>query len=161
MVILGPKLKIASFNLLGDGELVNVVAQELSKRLKDFRFDYLVGPEVKVVPLLHELSRLLKKDRYIVCRKQIHGYMTAPVSTGKKPQLVLNGLDAEILHGSKVVILDDVVSTFRTMKVVIELMNEVGAQVLARVAVLKQGEDPENEIDDLIFLGRLPLFRSG
>ncbi|HUS60125.1 MAG TPA: hypothetical protein VMX76_01960 [Nevskiaceae bacterium] len=44
IVALGPKLKIASFNLLGDGELVEKVAEALEKKVKKFDFDYLVGP---------------------------------------------------------------------------------------------------------------------
>ena len=56
IVPLGPKLKIASFNLLGDGELVEKVAEELAKKLEKEKFDHLVGPEVKVVPLVQVLS---------------------------------------------------------------------------------------------------------
>ena len=36
IVSLGPKLKIASFNLLGDGELVEAVAKRLEKEIKKF-----------------------------------------------------------------------------------------------------------------------------
>lgn len=159
IVSLGPKLKIASFNLLGDSELVEAVARELVKKLERLDFDFLVGPEVKVVPLLHELTKKLNRKFYIVCRKQIYGYMVSPVSSHTKPGLVINGPDAQLIKGKRVVLIDDVVSTGRTMKVLELLMEEVGAKVVARITILKQGSRSEEAVRDLVFLGRLPLFR--
>jgi adenine phosphoribosyltransferase len=160
IVSLGPKLKIASFNLLGDGELVEAVAQALMRKLKKFEFDYLVGPEVKVVPLLQVLSQKMKKPRYIILRKNIMGYMVKPMTNKTKPNLVLNGPDAEILKGKKVVIVDDVVSTGRTIKVVQEVMKMAKAETMAAIAVLKQGEK-EDEINiPFTYLGKLPLFQT-
>ncbi|MCG2686327.1 adenine phosphoribosyltransferase [Candidatus Parcubacteria bacterium] len=160
IVSLGPKLKIASFNLLGDSELVVKAAEALEKKIKDLDFDYLVGPEVKVVPLLQILAQRLGKPRYIILRKHIMGYMTKPVSNKSKPNLVLNGPDAEILQGRKVIIVDDVISTGRTIRVVKELMSLAGAEVIGIAAVLKQGEVQE-EIDmPFVFLGTLPVFQN-
>lgn len=160
IVSLGPHLKIASFNLLGDGELVEKVAQELTKNIKKFDFDYLVGPEVKVVPLLQALAPKLKKPRYVILRKNIMGYMVKPVTNKTKPTLVLNGPDAEILKGKKVVIVDDVVSTGRTIRVVKELMRMVGAEVVGAVAILKQGERQDELEIPFTYLGTLPLFQA-
>jgi len=160
IVSLGPKIKIASFNLLGDGELVEKIAEKLEKKIKEFDFDYLVGPEVKVVPLLQTLSQKLGKPRYIVLRKNIMGYMVKPISNKTKPTLVLNGPDAELLKGKKILIIDDVISTGRTIKVVRELMEMVGAKVVGIVAVLKQGEEQEKIEIPFYFLGNLPLFQA-
>jgi len=139
IVSLGPKLKIASFNLLGDGELV--------------------GPEVKVVPLLQVLAKKLNKPRYIILRKNIMGYMTQPITNKSKPSLVLNGPDAKLLKGKKVIIIDDVVSTGRTIKVVQELMKMADAEAVGAVAVFKQGEKEEKIGIPFSFLGKLPLFQ--
>ena len=158
IVSLGPKLKIASFNLLGDGELVEAVAKDLAKEIKKFEFDYLVGPEVKVVPLLQVLSQKLKKPRYIILRKNIMGYMTKPITNKYKPNLVLNGPDADLLKDKKVIIVDDVVSTGRTIRVVGDLMTMARAEVVAAVAVLKQGEKEEEIEPTFFYLGNLPLF---
>lgn len=160
IVALGPKVKVASFNLLGDREMVEVLAGELVKKLKDIKFDYLVGPEVKVVPLLHELSKRLKKDKYIVCRKEIHAYMQSPIKTFQKPGLVLNGSDAELIKRKKVVIVDDVVSSGRTLYIVEELMKITEAEVVAKVAVFKQGKRLHEKQKDLIYLKTLPVFPS-
>lgn len=159
IVSLGPHLKIASFNLLGDGELVEKVAEEMERKIKIFNFDYLVGPEVKVVPLLQVLAEKLGKPRYVILRKNIMGYMVKPISNKSKPTLVLNGPDAQLLKGKKVVIVDDVVSTGRTIRVVSELMRMTGAEVVGAVAVLKQGEKQEELEIPFSCLGTLPLFR--
>lgn len=159
IVSLGPKLKIASFNLLGDGELVEKIADSLVKEIKKFDFDYLVGPEVKVVPLLQVLAERLKKTRYIVLRKNIMGYMVKPVSLDSKPTLVVNGPDAELLQEKRVLIVDDVVSTGKTIGIVKALMETVGAVVVGIIAVLKQDNIQEKFDVPFFCLGRLPLFR--
>jgi len=160
IVTLGPKVKVASFNLLGDRELVGVLAQKIVEKLKEIEFDYLIGPEAKVVPLLHELCRLLGKKRYVVCRKKVHGYMVSPLKSKRKPTLVLDGADLVFLEGKKVVVVDDVVSSGRTMQAIDELMEQAGVQVVARLAVFRQGKKAAQEVDDLIFLDELPLFGS-
>lgn len=159
IVSLGPKLKIASFNLLGDGELVEEVAEALVKEVKKFNFDYLVGPEVKVVPLLQVLAKKLKKPRYIILRKNIMGYMTKPITNKSKPSLVLNGPDAEFLKGKKVLIIDDVISTGRTVRVVEEIMKMIGAEVVGVIAVLKQGDSEKEFSVPFKYLNKLPLFQ--
>lgn len=160
IVSLGKGIKIASFNLLGDSELVAEITSRMCKKLKGISFDYLVGPEVKVVPLLHEITQVLKKKRYVVCRKNIHGYMVSPIVSRDKPGLVLDGNDAKLLKGKKVIMLDDVVSSGRTMWVARELMQSVGAKVVAEAAVFKQGEMEDEIFNNLIFLGTLPVIKS-
>ena len=159
IVSISPKIKIASFNLLGDCELVESLAKQLKVKLINIKFDYLVGPEVKVVPLLQELSKLLKRKRYIICRKNIHGYMTSPIKSRSEPRLIIDGADAEILKNKKVVILDDVVTSGKTLSVVEELIKICGATVSAKIAVFKQdGQNPLPK--DLVYLYTLPIFPS-
>ena len=160
LIALGPKIKVASLNLLGDRKLVEVVAKTLYKKLKSIEFDYLVGPEVKVVPLLHELSKLLNKERYIICRKGVHGYMVSPIKSSRKPELVLDGSDSELIRNKKVVIIDDVVSSGQTFLAVRELMEKSGAQVISQMAIFKQGDKVDSAIENLVFLGTLPIFPS-
>lgn len=164
LVYVGKSTRLASFSLLGDVELVEVVAGELEKKLKRLKFDFLVGPEVKVVPLVAELARRLGQKRFVVCRKSVKPYMVSPVILKPLPhfpkhvrQLVIDGGDAELLKNKRVVIVDDVVSTGVTMRMMTKIMEKVGAGVVARVAVLRQGEQFDN-LENFIFLGELPVF---
>ncbi len=162
IVYLGPKLRIASLSLLGDVELVEKAAQELLQLFAGVEFDFVVGPEVKVVPLLHEMSQILGKKNYIVCRKAIKGYMINPVvlpDVNRFPKfrsLVIDGADKELISGKKVVVVDDVVTTGSTLNAVEELMAKAGASVVGVCAILKQGE---SEVKNLRFLGTLPVFK--
>ena len=158
IVSLTPKIKIASVNLLGDIEMVEVIAKKIVNRIKKYDFDSLVGPEVKVVPLLHEISRIMGKPSYVVCRKQIYGYMVAPLKTRLKPGLVLDGSDAKRIRNKKVIVIDDVVSSGRTLRVVEELMASADAEVVVNLAVFKQGDIQEGLPEKFILIEKLPIF---
>lgn len=158
IVSLGPKVKVASVNLLGDVELVDALVKEISKKIKNVDFDYLVGPEVKVVPLLHELTKELKRNKYVVCRKRIHAYMQRPLKASQKTGLVINGTDAELLYGKKVIIVDDVVSTGSTIYQVEKLMKLAKSDVVKKVALFRQGDRLHELQGDLLYLQELPVF---
>lgn len=166
LVFVGKNTRLASFSLLGDTQLINKVADEFEKKLKKVKFDYFVGPEVKVVPLIYELSRRFKQEKFVVCRKSVKPYMVSPVIL--KPlsyfpkhvrQLVLDGVDAQILKDKKVIIIDDVISTGVTVRMMLKLMEKVGAKVVANVAVLKQGEQFD-KFENLLTLAELPVFKA-
>jgi adenine phosphoribosyltransferase len=159
IVSLGPKVKVASLNLLGDRELVEALAKKLYKRIKKMEFDFLVGPEVKVVPLLQELSRLLRIDRYIICRKEIHAYMIKPIKTQKPPYLVISGADSALISGKKAIIIDDVITSGDTISAVEELMEKSNATVVAKIAVFKQGNRINIAREGILALAELPIFK--
>jgi adenine phosphoribosyltransferase len=71
-----PGLKIAILNILGDTELVQACAKELSKKLEPLDYDVLVTAEAKSIPLAHALSVETKKP-YVVLRKTYKPYMGA------------------------------------------------------------------------------------
>jgi adenine phosphoribosyltransferase len=160
IVNIGKNLKVASFNLLGDRELVETIAPQMLEKLKDIKFDYLVGPEVKVVPLLHVMAEKLNQARYIVCRKNVHGYMVLPLKSNIREGLVLDGQDAQLIKGKKVVVVDDVVSSGNTWEVMDDLVKKAGAEVVCHLAIIKQGETPLKTSGKVIFLGKLPVFTS-
>lgn len=163
VVAVGKNTSFANFSLLGDTQLINKVADELEKKLKKIEFDYLVGPEVKVVPLIFELAQRFKQEKFIVCRKSVKPYMVAPVML--KPlsyfpkhvrQLVIDGPDAQLLKNKKVVVLDDVVSTGVTMRMMEKLMEKIGAKTVLFAAVLKQGEQFDGT-PEIFCLGEIPV----
>ena len=60
IIQISPALSIASFVILGDTELVCKAAPEIVKKLPDF--DILITAEAKGIPLVFEVSRLLKQN---------------------------------------------------------------------------------------------------
>lgn len=154
-------VSVALFNMLGDTSVTEAAAEELALRLPDA--DVFVTPEAKSVPLAHALS-VRTGLPYIVARKTRKPYMVGAVrktvvsiTTGKPQDLYIDGVDVPRLAGKRVVILDDVVSTGGTLRGLSELLSDVGATVVATMAVFTEGA----ERDDVISLGHLPLFGNG
>ena len=166
LVFVGKNTRFASFSLLGDVELTQKIAEKMVEMLKPVQHDILICPEVKAVSLLEEISSRLGHKKFVVCRKSVKPYMVSPVILKPLPhfpkhvrQLVLDGVDAEILKNKKVIIIDDVISTGVTMRMMSKLMEKVGATVVARVAVLKQGEQFD-KFENLLTLAELPVFKT-
>ena len=152
-------VSVALLNMLGDTDLTEAAADELSK-LMPKEVEILVTPEVKAVPLAHAIS-VRTGLPYIVARKTEKPYMVDAVTksvlsitTGKPQDLVIDGADVKRLKGHKVAIIDDVVSTGGTLKSLSELLAEVGAKVVATLVVFTEGD----ERDDVIALDHLPLY---
>ena len=157
-----PGLRIAILNILGDTELVQACARELSKRLKDVTFDVLVTAEAKSIPLAHTLSVETKKP-YVILRKTYKPYMgaaliaeTLSITTGQPQTLILDEKDHELVKGKLVVLLDDVISTGSTSQGMRLIMEKAGATVAAEAAIMTEGERAKWE--HIISLGHLPLF---
>ena len=60
------------------------------------------------------------------------------------------------MHGKRILILDDVISTGESLAAVEKLVNEAGGNVVGRMAILAEGAAADR--DDIIFLEKLPLF---
>ena len=72
-------------------------------------------------------------------------------------KLVLNGIDKTYLQGKRVVVVDDVVSTGSTMKMLLKLMKDIQVEVLIQCAIFKQGD---RYTDTLLYLSELPLLNA-
>lgn len=156
---LNDKLDIAAFIIFGDVELTVHSAAELLKRLPEF--DYIVTPEAKSIPLAYEMSRQSGK-KYFVARKKPKLYMKDPVivnvrsiTTESVQTLIMDSIEGEQIRGKKVVILDDVISTGESLKAVEELCARFDANVVAKAAVLAEGDAAKR--DDIVFLGEIPI----
>ncbi|MBU5437261.1 adenine phosphoribosyltransferase [Tissierella sp. MSJ-40] len=161
IVQVNDNLCIASFVILGDTELVCATAPEIVKRLPEV--DILVTAEAKGIPLVFEMSRLLKMPKYIVARKSIKPYMNSPIidevvsiTTQKKQLLCLDEQDAAYIKGKKVAIIDDVISTGDSIQAMERIVESSGGIVAAKAAILAEGEAANRK--DIIFLEYLPLF---
>lgn len=157
-----PGVRIAVLNILGDTELVEACARTLAGRLRTVVFDLIVTPEAKSIPLAHALSAVTGRG-YVVLRKVSKIYMgetlqvqTVSITTGIPQTLYLDEKDRQRVAGSRVVLLDDVVSTGSTLEGMRSLMQVAGATVAAEAAVFTEG-DP-NRWKDIVALGHLPVF---
>ena len=160
---LNEHLSIAGFVLLGDYELTLACAQQLNEKLPEH--DYMIAPEAKSIGLINEMARLSGEKKHFVARKGLKAYMVEPISvkvnsitTAKEQTLYIDGRDAEMMKGKRVVIVDDVISTGESLRAVEMLVEQAGGTVVGKAAVLAEGDAADR--NDIIFLEKLPLFFS-
>jgi len=156
-----PNLRIASFVILGDCEIVVKSAPLLVDKLPEV--DVLVTAEAKGIPLVHEIARLLGHSHYIVARKSVKPYMDEPIidevesiTTQKKQVLCLDSHDAQCIRGKRIAIIDDVISTGESVGALERLIGKAGGKVVAKAAILAEGAAAQR--GDILFLEELPLF---
>lgn len=154
-------LYIAAFLVIGDPELTEKCAAELLKAAPDF--DYLLTAEAKGIPLIHEMARQHGDKEYFVARKGAKLYMDHPITvcvksitTANEQKLFLDEKQVERMRGKRVLIVDDVISTGRSLEALEELALTAGANIVGRMAILAEGEAAKRK--DIIFLEKLPLF---
>lgn len=154
------KLDIAAFIMFGDVEVTEVAARELLKKCPEH--DVVVTAEAKGIPLCYEIARQGCRS-YVVARKGIKVYMRNPIevtvnsiTTANEQKLYFGEDDAKFLKGKRVLIVDDVISTGQSLKALETLVEQTGATVVGKAAVLAEGDAKDR--DDIIFLQELPLF---
>ena len=157
------KMMIAGFVIFGDVELTCACAAELLKKVP--AFDYMVAPEAKAIPLVHEMARQSGKNTYCLVRKAPKLYMDGvfatevrSITTASVQQLYMDGADARKLEGKRVLIVDDVISTGGSLAAVEDLVLAAGGEIVGKAAILAEGDAVER--DDIIYLEPLPLFDS-
>lgn len=158
---LNENLMIGAFVIFGDMELTTAAAKALVERCPEH--DVLLTAESKGIPLICEMSRMLGNERYVLARKSPKLYMrnvltveVNSITTDHRQTLCLDGNDAEYLKGKRVVVVDDVISTGESLRALESLVNQVGCEIVGRMAILAEGEAADRK--DLIFLEKLPLF---
>ena len=154
-------LYIAGFVIFGDQELTVACAAELLKRAPEY--DYIITAEAKGIPLAHEMARQAGDAKYILARKGPKLYMTdifessvRSITTAKEQHLYLDGADAALMKGKRILIVDDVISTGESLKALEALVEKAGGIICGRMAILAEGDAQERS--DLIYLEKLPLF---
>ena len=157
---LNEDLAIGAFVIFGDVELTEHSARELLKRAPEF--DYIIAPEAKAIPLAYEMSRQSGK-KYLLARKKAKAYMSGvfevtvkSITTAGQQTLVIDTADAEAMKGKRIIVLDDVISTGESLRAVEELVNRAGGNIVAKMAILAEGDAAKRE--DITVLAPLPLF---
>ncbi len=154
-------LSIAGFVIFGDQELTVACARELLAKAP--AYDYIITAEAKGIPLAHEMARQHGDRKYILARKGPKLYMRDIVSvcvhsitTAKEQRLYLDGADAALMKGKRILVVDDVISTGESLHALEALVEEAGGVICGRMAILAEGEAQDRP--DLIYLEKLPLF---
>ena len=156
VVPINENMSIAGFVIFGDTDVVEPCARALAEKLPP-ETEVLVTAEAKSIPLIYEMAKVMKMPRYVIARKSVKGYMRNPIITtvnsitnmGKEQILVVDEHDAEF-------IIDDVISTGSSIEAIEKLVKESGGEVIARAAVLAEGDAADRT--DIIYLEKIPLF---
>ena len=155
------ELYIGAFVIFGDPELTTACAKELLKKAPDY--DYMITAESKVIPLVHEMARLAGNQKYFLARKKPKLYMQSvfevdvrSITTDGVQKLYLDGADAEIMKGKKILIVDDVISTGESLSALEKLVEKAGGIICGKMTILAEGKACDR--DDIIYLEPLPLF---
>ena len=156
-------LYIGAFVIFGDVELTVACAAELLKRAP--AYDYIITAESKGIPLAYEMARQTGQNKWFLARKGAKLYMrnvfsveVKSITTAATQHLYLDGDDAEMMRGKRILIVDDVISTGESLHALEELVRKAGGEIVGRMAILAEGEAQDRE--DLIYLEKLPLFNA-
>jgi len=159
---LNESLNIAGFVIFGDVELTEHCAKELLK-LAPADYDYMITAESKGIPLIHEMARQSGANKYFLARKAPKLYMrnilrfdVKSITTAKEQTLYLDGSDADLMRGKKILIVDDVISTGESLSALEALVEKAGGIVAGRMAILAEGDAKDRK--DITYLEYLPLF---
>jgi adenine phosphoribosyltransferase len=158
---LNDDIYIAAFVIFGDQELTVAAAAALLERAPDY--DYLISAEAKGIPLVHEMARQHGDKKYFLARKAPKLYMTGvfgvevdSITTIGTQKLYLDTRDTEFIHGRRILIVDDVISTGNSLTAIERLVKGAGGYIVGNMAILAEGDAIGR--DDIIYLEELPLF---
>ena len=160
---LNEKLSIAGFVIFGDQELTVACAKALLEKAPEY--DYIITAEAKGIPLAHEMARQAGDAKYILARKGPKLYMrdifsvtVQSITTAKEQKLYLDGADAALMKGKRILVVDDVISTGESLKALEALVEKAGGEICGRMAILAEGDAIDRK--DIIYLEPLPLFNA-
>ncbi len=157
------ELYIGAFVIFGDVELTCACAAELLKIAP--AYDYIITAESKGIPLAYEMARQAGDAKWLLARKGAKLYMqnvfsveVKSITTEKVQRLYLDGADAALMKGKRILIVDDVISTGESLRALEELVAQAGGNIVGRMAILAEGEAQDRK--DIQYLEKLPVFNA-
>ena len=155
------EMYIAAFVIFGDVELTIACARDLLKIAPEH--DVIITAESKGIPLVYEMARQNRENRYLIARKAPKLYMrnvfsteVTSITTVNRQMLFIDQNDADSMRGKRVLIVDDVISTGESLKAVEKLVSQAGGTVVGKMAILAEGAAKDRS--DILFLETLPIF---
>lgn len=156
-------LYIGAFVIFGDCELTAACATELLKKAP--AYDYILTAESKGIPLAYEMARQNGDKKWLLARKgaklymqNVFGVEVKSITTAAVQKLYLDGADAALMRGKRILIVDDVISTGESLRALEELVTKAGGEICGRMAILAEGDAQTRQ--DLIYLEKLPVFNA-
>ena len=156
-------LYIGAFVIFGDCELTTAAAKALLEKAPEY--DYIITAESKGIPLAQEMARLNGDTKWMLARKGVKLYMqdvvcveVKSITTTNVQKLYLDGNDAAMMRGKRVLVVDDVISTGESLHALEELVKAAGGNIVGKMAILAEGDAQTRE--DIIYLEKLPLFNA-
>ena len=157
------ELYIGAFVIFGDVELTVACAKALLEKAPEY--DYIITAESKGIPLAYEMARQAGDEKWLLARKGAKLYMqnvfsveVKSITTDHVQKLYLDGADAALMQGKRILIVDDVISTGESLRALEALVEKAGGQIVGRMAILAEGDAQSRE--DLIYLEKLPVFNA-
>ena len=154
-------LYIGAFVIFGDVELTVKTAAALLEKAPEY--DYMITAESKGIPLAYEMARQCGAKKWLLARKGAKLYMrdvfsveVRSITTDHVQKLYLDGEDAALMKGKRILVVDDVISTGESLAALEKLVTEAGGEICGRMAILVEGDAQARE--DIIYLEKLPLF---
>jgi adenine phosphoribosyltransferase len=127
--------------ILAKPKILNIVIDELAKRAKKYRFDYIVAPESRgfffAIPLAQKLKvpfvpirKKGKLPRATISVTETIEYSTVSLEVHKQ----------DIKPNAKVLLIDDLIATGGTVKAIIKLLKLLKAKCVASLFVVELPE---------------------
>lgn len=157
------ELYIGAFVIFGDVELTVACARDLLAKAPEY--DYLITAESKGIPLGYEMARQHGDAKWFLARKGVKVYMqdvlsveVKSITTDHVQKLYLDGNDAAMMKGKRILIVDDVISTGESLHAIEELVEKAGGNIVGRLCILAEGDAQQRP--DITYLEKLPLFNA-
>ena len=111
------------------------------------------------------MARLNGDAKWLLARKGPKLYMqdilcveVKSITTEKVQKLYLDGNDAALMKGKKILVVDDVISTGESLRALEQLVEAAGGVIAGRMTILAEGDAQDRE--DIVYLEKLPLFNA-
>jgi adenine phosphoribosyltransferase len=86
----------------------------------------------------------------------VFGVEVDSITTAGTQKLYLDTMDAALMHGKRILIVDDVISTGNSLTAIERLVQGAGGDIVGNMAILAEGDAIGRK--DIMYLEELPLF---